>query len=57
MYSVTYYAANGREATASVHSWTRAMDKATQLAMRQAKPPFPIVICDDLGRIIHEIKG
>jgi hypothetical protein len=57
MYNVTYYAANGRETTALVHSWTRAMDKASELAMRQAKPPFPIVITDDLGRIIHEIKG
>ena len=57
MYNVIYYAANGREATASVHSWTRAMDKATQLAMRQAKPPFPIVIKDEFGQIIHEIKG
>jgi hypothetical protein len=57
MYNVTYYAANGRETSACVHSWTRAMDKAAQLATRQAKPPFPIVIKDELGRIIHEIKG
>ena len=57
MYSVTYYAANGRETSASVPSWTRAMDKAAKLATRQAKPPFPILICDDLGRVIHEIKG
>lgn len=57
MYSVTYYAANGRETSAHAHSWTRAMDKAAQLATRQAKPPFPIVIKDEFGRIIHEIKG
>jgi hypothetical protein len=57
MYFVTYYAANGRETSALVHSWTRALDKASTLAARQAKPPFPIVIKDELGRIIHEIKG
>jgi hypothetical protein len=57
MYFVTYYAANGRETSALVHSWTRALDKASTLAMKQAKPPFPIVIKDELGRIIHEIKG
>jgi len=57
MYNVIYYAANGRETSALVHSWTKALDKASQLATRQAKPPFPIVIKDELGRIIHEIKG
>lgn len=57
MYVVTYYAANGRETSSSMSSWTQAMDRAAKLAVRQAKPPFPIVIKDDLGRIIHEIKG
>lgn len=57
MYNVTYYAANGRETSALVHSWTKALDKASQLAIRQVNPPFPIVIKDEYGRIIHEIKG
>ena len=57
MYNVTYYAANGRETSSHVSSWTRAMDKAAKIAVRQSKPPFPIVIKDEYGRIIHEIKG
>ncbi len=57
MYVVTYFAANGRETSSSAPSWSRALDKASMLAAKQAKPPFPIIIKDDLGRIIHEIKG
>lgn len=57
MYAVIYYAANGREVSTLAHSWTRAMDKVAMLATKQVKPPFPIVIKDELGRIIHEIKG
>ena len=56
MYTVTYFA-NRREVSAPAASWTRAMDKATAIALRQSTPPFPIVIKDDLGQIIHTIHG
>lgn len=55
MYYVVYFA-KGRELSASSTSWTRAMDKVGIIATKFERP-FPIVIKDDLGRIIHEIKG
>ena len=57
MYRVTYYAANGRETTASIASYSRAMDQAAKLATRQVKPPFPIIIQDEQGQIIQTIHG
>jgi hypothetical protein len=57
MYKVTYYAANGRETTASTASYSRAMDRAAKLAIRQDKPPFPIIILDEQGQIIQTIHG
>ena len=55
MYSIVYFA-KGREVSSSSTSWTRAMDKAGLIAVKSERP-FPIVIKDDLGRIIYEIKG
>lgn len=56
MYSVVYFGAHGREFSSQVASWQRAMDQASKVALTKARP-FPIVIKDDLGRVIHEIKG
>lgn len=54
-YSVVYYARQ-RELSVQAPSWTRAMDKATRIACDRDRP-FPIVIKDDAGHILHEIKG
>lgn len=55
MYSVVYFA-NRREVSVAAASWQRAMDKASNVAITKAKP-FPIVIKDDCGTIIHKISG
>jgi hypothetical protein len=57
MYKVVYYASHGREASVSAASYSRAMDKASNLAIKQVRPPFPIIIQDDEGRIIQTIHG
>ena len=55
MYNVTYFL-HGREVSASASTYTRAQEKAAKVAVNSARP-FPIVIKDDLGRIIDKING
>lgn len=55
MYNISYYV-NGREVSASASTYTRAHEKAAKVAVNSAKP-FPIVIKDDMGRIIDKING
>lgn len=55
MYSVVYFA-NRREVSAQAASWERALDKASKVAITKDRP-FPIVIKDDYGNIIHKING
>lgn len=54
-YSIVYFA-RAREMSVQAPSWTRAMDKAAKIAIDRDRP-FPIVIKDEAGHIIHEIKG
>ena len=54
-YSVVYFARK-REISVQAASWTRAMNKAAKLACERERP-FPIVIKDEAGHILHEIKG
>ena len=54
-YSVVYFN-RAREMSVQAPSWTRAMDKAAKLAIERERP-FPIVIKDDSGHVIHTIKG
>lgn len=55
-FSVVYYNAKGRETVSPQVSYSRAMDRASVLAIKLPRP-FPIIILDDEGRLIHEIKG
>jgi len=55
MYTVTYFQGK-REMSASAASWSKAMDKASMVAIKQSLPPFPIVIKQD-GIIVHTIHG
>ena len=54
-YSVVYFIRQ-RELSVKASTWTRAMDKASDIAIKRERP-FPIVIKDDSGHILHEIKG
>ncbi len=54
-YSVVYYVRQ-REMSVAAASWSRAMDRASRIAVDRDRP-FPIIIKDDSGHIIHEIKG
>jgi hypothetical protein len=56
MYSIVFYAANGKETTATASSYSRAMDRASQIAIAQSRPPFPILIKLE-GQIIQTIHG
>lgn len=54
-YSIVFYR-NSREVSVGAASWSAAYSKASHYAIREERP-FPIIIKDDLGRIILEIKG
>jgi hypothetical protein len=54
-YAVVYFA-RAREVSVKAASWTRAMDKAANIAIKRERP-FPIIIKDGDGHILHEIKG
>lgn len=53
MYSITYYVGK-REVSATASSWQRALDKASKEAVKPDRRT-PIVIKDDMGRVIHKI--
>lgn len=54
-YAVVYFTRK-REVSVQAPSWTRAMDKAAKIAIERDRP-YPIIIKDDAGNILHEIKG
>ena len=54
-YSVVYWNRQ-REMSCAAPSWSRAMDRAAKLATERERP-FPIIIKDDAGHIVHTIKG